>query len=91
MDYSLPAWIGALIGMIIAVALYVPGIHVLERHLRAYRGPEGASNHGSMPLDQRMAFEDKLSVLRRLVLGIDIGIFAVLGYWLGTAIGGIRG
>ena len=30
-DFSLPAWIGALIGTIIAVAIYVPGIRMFER------------------------------------------------------------
>jgi hypothetical protein len=91
MNYSLPAWIGALIGTIIAVAVYVPGVRILERRLRAQQGPEGEPGGGSKALERHMAFEDKLSVLRRLVLGVDIAIFAVLGYWLGTAIGGMRG
>jgi hypothetical protein len=32
--------------------------------------------------------EDKLSVMRRLILGIDIAILAIVGYWIGSAIGG---
>ncbi len=35
MDYSLPAWLGALVGTIAAVALYVPAIRYLDRRLRA--------------------------------------------------------
>jgi hypothetical protein len=76
MDFSLPAWIGALIGAIIAVAIYVPGIRIFEQQQRAQSGP--------MTLEQRKAFEDKLSVMRRLILGIDVAILAVAGYWLGT-------
>jgi tetrahydromethanopterin S-methyltransferase subunit C len=80
LDFSLPAWIGALIGIIIAVVIYVPGIRVFERQQRAQSGP--------MTLEQRQAFEDKLSVMRRLILGADIAILAVAGYWLGTTFGG---
>jgi tetrahydromethanopterin S-methyltransferase subunit C len=80
MDFSLPAWIGALIGIIIAVAIYVPGIRIFEQQQRAQSGP--------MTLEQRKAFEDKLSVMRRLILGADIAILAVAGYWLGTTFSG---
>jgi hypothetical protein len=80
MDFSLPAWIGALIGVIIAVAIYIPGIRIFERQQRAQSGP--------MTLEQRKAFEDKLSVMRRLILGADIAILAVVGYWLGTTFSG---
>jgi tetrahydromethanopterin S-methyltransferase subunit C len=82
MDFSLPAWIGALVGTIIAVIIYVPGIRVFERQQRAQSGP--------MTLEQRRAFEDKLSAMRRLILGADIAILAVAGYWLGTALS-VRG
>jgi hypothetical protein len=80
MDFSPPAWIGALIGIIIAVAIYVPGIRIFERQQRAQSGP--------MTLEQRKAFEDRLSVMRRLILGADIAILAVAGYWLGTTFSG---
>ncbi len=80
MDFSLPAWIGGLIGTIIAVAIYVPGIRIFEQQQRAQSGP--------MTLEQRKAFEDKLSVMRRLILGADIVILAAAGYWLGTTFSG---
>ena len=83
MDFSLPAWIGALIGTIIAVIIYVPGIRIFERQQRAQSGP--------MTLEQRQAFEDKISVMRRLILGADIAILAVAGYWLGAALSAVRG
>ncbi|HSZ67198.1 MAG TPA: hypothetical protein VK825_13420 [Xanthobacteraceae bacterium] len=79
-DFLLPAWIGALIGTMIAVAIYIPGIRIFEQQQRAQSGP--------MTLEQRKAFEDKLSVMRRLILGADIAILAVAGYWLGTTFSG---
>ena len=80
MDYSLPAWLGALAGTVVAVALYVPAIRYLDRYLRAEHNPATA--------EEREAFEEKLSVARRLILGFDIAILATLGYWIGKAIGG---
>jgi hypothetical protein len=83
MEFSLPAWLGGLAGTIVAVAIYIPAIRVVERHLRAQSGPQ--------TLEQRAAFEDRLSVTRRLILGLDIAILAVVGYWIGNAIGGMMG
>jgi hypothetical protein len=82
MDYSLPAWLGGLVGTIIAVAIYVPGIRVVERRLRAQSGPQ--------TLEQRRAFEARLSVIRRMILGVDIAILAIAGYWIGNLLGGTR-
>ncbi len=75
MELSLPAWIGGLAGTVIAVAIYLPGIRAVERHLRAKAGPQ--------TLEQRAAFEAKLSVTRRLILGAGVAILAALGYWIG--------
>jgi hypothetical protein len=80
MEFSLPAWLGGLAGTIVAVAIYVPAIRVVERRLRAGRGPQ--------TIEQRAAFEEKLSVMRRLILGADIAILAVAGYWIGKILGG---
>jgi hypothetical protein len=82
MDYSLPAWLGGLVGTMIAVAIYVPGIRFVERSLRAQSGPQ--------TLEQRRAFEDRLSVIRRMILGADIAILAIAGYWIGNMLGGTR-
>jgi|HubBroStandDraft_6_1064221.scaffolds.fasta_scaffold700299_2 hypothetical protein len=81
MEFSLPAWLGGLVGTIVAVAIYIPAIRVVERRLRAQSGPQ--------TLEQRSAFDARLSVMRRLVLGTDIAILAVIGYWIGKAIGGM--
>jgi hypothetical protein len=80
MEYSLPAWLGALAGTIVAVLIYVPAIRVIERHLRAQSGPA--------TLEARAEHESKISVTRRLILGADIAILATLGYWIGKVIGG---
>jgi len=80
MEISLPAWLGSLAGTIVAVAVYVPGIRVVERRLRAQSSPQ--------TLESRAAFEDRLSIARRLILGVDIAILAALGYWIGNAVGG---
>jgi hypothetical protein len=79
MDYSLPAWLGALAGTLVAVAVYVPCLRLLDRHMRAQGAP-------ATP-EEREAREEKLSLIRRLVLGLDIAILATLGYWIGKVIG----
>jgi hypothetical protein len=76
MEFSLPGWLGALAGTVIAVAVYLPAIRAIERRLRLQRGPA--------TLDERDAIEQKLSIVRRLILGIDISVFAVAGYWIGN-------
>jgi hypothetical protein len=83
MDYSLSAWLGALAGTIAAVALYIPAIRLIERYLRAQGGPQ--------TLEERAAFEEKLSIMRRLILGVDIAILATLGYWIGNAFAATTG
>jgi len=80
MEFSLPAWLGALAGTIIAVALYVPGIRIVERRLRAQGGPQ--------TLEQRAAFDDRLSVVRRMILAVDIAVLAAAGYWAGNVFDG---
>ena len=82
MEYSPTAWLGALAGTVIAVVIYVPAIRVVERSFRAQAGLQ--------TLEQRTAFEEKFSIARRLILGVDIAILATVGYWVGHAIGGSR-
>jgi len=80
MEFSLSAWLGALAGTILAVAIYLPAIRVIEQHLRAQAGLQ--------TLEQRRAFNDKLSIMRRLILGADIAVLATAGYWIGNVLGG---
>ncbi len=81
MELSLPAWLGGLVGTLIAVAIYVPAIRIIDRRLRARQKPDTP--------DARSAFEEKLSIMRRLILGIDVAVLATLGYWLGKTVGGM--
>ena len=83
MEYSLPAWLGALCGMLVAAGIYVPGIRLVERQLRG-------SSVANTP-EQRGAFEEKLSVVRRLILAFDVAILAAAGYWIGNMLGSARG
>jgi hypothetical protein len=82
MEYSLPAWLGALVGTVIAVGIYVPAIRAIERKFRAQAGPQ--------TLEQRAASAEKFSIARRLILAADIAILASVGYWIGNAIGSAR-
>jgi hypothetical protein len=83
MDYSLPGWLGALIGTIVAVIIYVPAIRVVDRHLRAQSGP--------VTLEKREDLESRIALMRRSILAIDIAILATLGYWIGKALAGASG
>jgi uncharacterized membrane protein YccC len=78
MEYSLPAWLGGLIGTVVAVAIYISAIRVIEARLRAQNGPQ--------TLEQRNAFEQKMSIARRVILGIAVALLATIGYMIGNAI-----
>jgi hypothetical protein len=80
MELSLPARIGALCGMIVAAAIYVPVVRIVDRQLRGSRDADTP--------EQRSAFENKLSVVRRLILAFDVAILAVAGYWIGNMVAG---
>jgi hypothetical protein len=77
-EYSLPGWLGGLIGTVAAVAIYIPGIRVIERRLRTQNGPQ--------TLEQRRAFDEKMSIARRVILGIAVALLATVGYMIGNAI-----
>jgi uncharacterized membrane protein YccC len=78
MEYSLPAWLGGLIGTVIAVAIYIPAIRVIEARLREQNGPQ--------TLEQRAAFDEKMSIARRVILGITVVLLATIGYMVGNKI-----
>jgi hypothetical protein len=82
MEYSPLAWLGALAGAVVAVVIYVPAIRVIARRMREQAGPQ--------TLEQRAAFEEKFSIARRLILAVDVALFATAGYWIGLALSGPR-
>jgi hypothetical protein len=75
MELSLAGFLGAVAGTALGVANFVMAVGYVAARLRALDKSETAA--------QREEFETKISVMRRLVLGIDIFAFGALGYWLG--------
>ncbi len=73
MNISLAGLIGAIVGTVIAGVNYHLLIGALERAMR----------ERAVPADDGEALERKLSLLRRLVLTVELLFFATLGYWIG--------
>ena len=80
MELSLPAWLGALCGMVAAAAIYVLTIRRVERRLRGLSDVKTPAERG--------AFEGQLSVVRRVILAADVAILAAAGYWIGNMLAG---
>ena len=80
MELSPAGFVGAVIGTIIGVINYAAVVAFVESRLRKLDRSQTSA--------EREEFERKLSLLRRLVLGIDIVVFAALGYWFGRTVGG---
>jgi hypothetical protein len=78
MEISLAGWLGAMVGTIVGVSVYAVTLPLIVHRLRPAR-PQS--------LEERAASEQRLSVLRRALLAVDIGLFASLGYWFGKAVG----
>jgi hypothetical protein len=79
-DHSLPGFIGAFVGVVIGVINFAVIISIVEGRLRKL--------DRSQTRDERDEFERKISLMRRIVLGIDVVVFSAVGYWLGRTIGG---
>ena len=77
-DLSPAGLLGAVIGTAIAALVYGRVVALVERVLRARDRSESGM--------EGEAFERAL--LLRVVLAIDIIVFAGIGYWLGAMIGG---
>ena len=80
MDLSLAGLIGAFVGLVAGWTNYVFIVGIVERKLRQLEKADAPA--------QRAAFEDKLALMRRIILGIDVVVFSVVGYALGHAVGG---
>ncbi len=80
MDYSLPGFIGAFVGVVIGVINYGVVIAFVEARLRKL--------DRSQTREERDEFERKISLMRRIVLTIDIVAFSAVGYWFGRTVGG---
>jgi hypothetical protein len=73
-NLSLAGLIGAIVGTMVAAIFYHLFIGNLERAMRV--------RAQSLPEEERGDFS--LSVVRRVVLTLDLMVFAALGYWLGS-------
>jgi hypothetical protein len=80
MELSLAGLIGAFVGTVLGVINYAVIVGFVESRLRAL--------DKSAPGTEQEEFERKISIMRRTILGIDIFVFAGLGYWFGKTIGG---
>jgi hypothetical protein len=80
LDYSLPGLIGAFVGVVVGVINYGVVVSVVESRLRKL--------DRSQTQVERDEFEHKLSLMRRIVLVIDIVAFSAVGYWFGRTVGG---
>jgi hypothetical protein len=74
-DISLAGLVGAVLGIVIAAAVYGTVIDAIERWLTAHREPQ---EHP----------DGEVALLRRGVLAVDMLLFAGLGYWIGYKISG---
>jgi hypothetical protein len=79
-EYSLPGFIGAFVGVVLGVINYGVIISIVEARLRKL--------DRSQTREEKEEFEHKLSLMRRIVLGIDIVAFSAVGYWFGRTVGG---
>ena len=80
MELSPAGFIGAVIGTVVGVVNYAVVVGVVQTRLRKLDRSETSA--------EREEFEKKLSLMRRMVLAIDIVVFAALGYWFGRTVGG---
>jgi len=79
-ELSPAGFIGAVIGTVVGVVNYAVVVGVVQTRLRKLDRSETSA--------EREEFEKKLSLMRRMVLAIDIVVFAALGYWFGRTVGG---
>jgi hypothetical protein len=80
MELSLAGLLGAFLGTVLGVINYAVIVGFVEHRLRAL--------DASQTPGEREEFERKISVMRRTILGIDVVVFASVGYWLGKTFGG---
>jgi hypothetical protein len=80
MDLSLPALLGAMLGTIVGAINYAVIMRIVEPRLRAL--------DKSQSREELEEFERKIALMRRIILAIEVVVFAAIGYWLGRTFGG---
>jgi hypothetical protein len=77
-DISMAGLIGAIVGTAVAGVNYHLFVGVLERRMQERAQTQTAEERDNM--------EVKLSLLRRVVLTVDLFVFAAVGYWIGHTV-----
>jgi NADH-quinone oxidoreductase subunit I len=72
---SVGGFLGAIAGVALGAINYAITVPLIEQRLRALDKSETAA--------EREALETKISLMRRLILGIEVLFLGGLGYWLG--------
>ena len=80
LDISVAGLIGAIVGTVVAGVNYHLFIGVLERSMR--------EREQTLTAEERDTNETKLSLIRRVVLTVDLFAFAAAGYWIGKSVWG---
>ena len=80
MDLSAAGLFGAFVGLVAGWINYVFVVGILQRKLRQLDKSETPA--------ERAAFEDKLALMRRIILSLDVVVFSVVGYAVGHMIAG---
>jgi len=80
MGLSLPGLLGAFIGIVLGVINYGVIVGFVTGRLRAI--------DRSQTVAEREEFERKLSLMRRIILGMDVILFGGVGYWFGQTLAG---
>jgi hypothetical protein len=79
-DLSPIGLLGAVIGTVVAAAVYGPLVGLVGRAFE--------SRQSAQTVEERERSEQELSLLRRVVFAVDVIVLAAIGYWLGQMIGG---
>jgi hypothetical protein len=80
LDISLAGLLGAIAGTVVAGVNYHLFIGVLDRAMRERAQTQTAEERDTMDV--------RMSLLRRIVLTVDLFAFAAVGYWLGRTFWG---
>jgi hypothetical protein len=72
---SVGGFLGAIAGTALGAINYAIMVPLVEKRLRELDKSETAA--------ERQAFEAKISLMRRLILGIEVLFLGGVGYWLG--------
>jgi len=78
LDLSFAGLLGAVAGTIVAALVYGPLAGFVARSLRTRAVARGA--------EDAKTFEQEIPLLLRVVLAVDIIVFAGIGYWLGVTV-----